>query len=96
MNLQIKILVCLGALLAVAATTNALKRYEYSRAKVTALVVDEAGKPVVGAKVSCSFCEAYDANKVVRSEGLTDSEGKFVADGFCGGVYGASLKMDGF
>ena len=78
MTIKTKILICLGALLGVAATINQL---ELPLAKVTVRVLDEEHNPVSDAKVRFGFRERLEANKDVFVVGQTNREGLFTAEG---------------
>lgn len=74
------ILICLGALLGVAAAVN---RLELPTAKVTVQVLDEDRKPVSGATVRFGFRERLAANEDVFIVGQTNVEGLFTGEGGC-------------
>ena len=85
------------ALLTVAASTNEIiKQSEFSKSKVTAMVVDESHNPVNETMVTLFYCEARNPNAIVKVEGLTDKEGKFAGEGYCSGNYGVNIRKDGF
>jgi hypothetical protein len=85
------------ALLTVAAVTKEmLTQREFQKSKVTVIVFDESHKPVSGTKVTLFYCEARNPNAIVKVEGLTDKEGKFIGEGYCSGSYGVDIRKDGF
>lgn len=80
MTMKMKILICLGALLGVAAVKT---QFELPLAKVTVRVLDEAQKPLPGAQVSLGFKNRLTSDDVfVRGE--TDSDGRFTGEGGAG------------
>jgi hypothetical protein len=96
-NMKTRIIICLGALAAVASTNNFITNaFERPTAKVTAKIVDEAGVPVIGANVRFVFSGAMDDNAIVNVEGLTDIQGQFTGEGHCRGDFGASVSKEGF
>ncbi|MEQ1936336.1 MAG: hypothetical protein ABL962_20970 [Fimbriimonadaceae bacterium] len=72
------------------------KRIELPKVRVTTEVLDEQAAAVVGATVKMVFGTAYDANEIVRVEGITNAEGKFVGQGYTGGTFGASVGKAGY
>lgn len=92
-----KTIICLGSLLAIAATTNIVgKQIELPKARITALVVDEKGSPISGAKVKLVFAEANNANAIVNVEGITGNDGIFAGEGYSDGSYGAAITKNGY
>ncbi len=88
--MKIKIIVCLAALLAIAATNVAVNRFELPVAKVNVRVVGEDEQPIPNANVSLNFDD-----KIVR--GTTDPEGLFTAEGRCGITgLGSDIRKDGY
>jgi hypothetical protein len=94
MTMKTKILICLAALLGVAATVN---RLELPLAKVTVRVLDEQRNPVSGATVRLGFRERLAATKDVFIAGQTNDDGTFTGEGGCdpSGV-GLDINKSGF
>ncbi|MBA4136600.1 MAG: hypothetical protein C0518_04710 [Opitutus sp.] len=80
MTMKTKSLICLGALLGVAAVKT---QFELPLAKVTVRVLDEAQRPLPGAQVSLGFKNRLTSDDVfVR--GQTDADGRFTGEGGAG------------
>ncbi len=80
MTMKTKILICLGALLAVAAVKA---QFELPLAKVTVRVLDEEQQPLSGAHVTLGFKNRLTGDDVfVR--GQTDADGRFTGEGGVG------------
>ena len=95
MTMKTKIVICLGALLAVAATNVLIKQVMSPRAKLTIKVLDEAGHPFPNATVQLNFRDAITREgKVV--EGKTDADGLFSGEGGSDGQIGGSVRLDGY
>jgi hypothetical protein len=77
MTMKTKIIVCLGALLCVAA---AVQQVGWPVAKLTVRVVGEQGEPIAGSKVKIGFREKF-SNRDERTIGETDARGEFTAEG---------------
>ena len=91
-----KIIGTVTALLGLVAVVAAEKRIQLPKVRVTAEVVDEQGAAVAGATVKLVFGAPYNANDIVRVEGNTNTEGRFVGQGHTGGTFGASVNKEGF
>ena len=90
-------IICLGAFVAVAATTNiTVNTLERPKAKVTARIVDENGKPITDAHVRFAFSGAMDDTAVVKVEGTTDAQGEFSGEGHCRRDIGTSVTKDSY
>ncbi len=87
--MKIRIIILLAALLAVAAATNVVNRFETPTVKVTVKVIGEDQQPIKGANVSLGF-----GNTSVS--GATDINGLFTGEGRCRGDYGSSVTKEGF
>ena len=93
MTMKIKILICLGALLGVAAVVN---RVELPAAKVALRVLDEAGSPLPQATVRLGFRERLTGNDVFVT-GSSDSNGLFTAEGGCApSGMGSEIRKEGY
>lgn len=92
-----KRIIYLAALLAIAAAAKIVaKQLELPKARVTALVVDEQGSPMSGAKVKLVFGEPTNANAIVKVEGVTGNDGIFAGEGYSDGSYGADITKNNF
>ena len=81
MTMKTKVLICLGALLAVAAAVDVVKNHlELPKAKLTVRVTDEQGQPVQGASVSLVFKNPLTAAPIVV-KGISDTDGCVSAEG---------------
>ena len=90
-----KLLVCLAALLAVAATNVVVKQFEPLKAKLTAKVLDESGNPFPNIDVQIGF-EDPKTRRMVYAKGKTDTDGLFTAEGDCDGSMAGGLQKDGY
>ena len=96
-NMKTKILICLSALLAVAATTNVIVgKFELPAAKVTIKVLDENQQPLANANVWLTFKDRVTF-KDLNIRGLTGANGLFTGEGGCdaSGV-GCGITKDGY
>lgn len=75
--MKTKLFICLGALLAIAAT---VQQVGWPLAKLTVHVVGEQGEPIPGADVTISFREKL-SDQNAWAVGKTDNEGNFTAEG---------------
>ena len=96
MTMKTKLLICLAALLGVAAVDAVKKLSTLPKLRVTARVIDESGNPMSGALVSFVFGEPNNAKAIVKVEGVTRSDGLFTGEGYSDGSYGAGISKDGF
>ena len=87
--MKTKMIILLAALLAVAATTNVVNRFETPMVKITVKVVGEDQQVIKDANVLFGF-----GNSSVS--GVTDIKGLFTGEGRCHGDYGLSITKDGF
>lgn len=92
MIMKTKIFICLGALLAVAAT---VQQVGWPLAKLTVRVFDEQGKPVSGAKVKIGFREKL-SDRYARAIGETDAQGEFTAEGHSDKRLLSGASKDGY
>jgi len=92
MTIKTKILICLGALLAVGA---AVQQVGSPLAKMTVRVVDEDGKPVSKAKVEIGFREKL-SDRYARAFGETNTEGEFTAEGHSDKRLLSGASKDGY
>jgi hypothetical protein len=92
--MKTSILILVGVFFSV--MVQAANQIELPKFRVTAQVLDEQGKPISAAEIELIFGEPFDANAIVKIEGLTDSEGKFTGEGHSGGSYGARIRKKGF
>ena len=95
MTMKTKLLICLGALLCVAAVDGVKRRTEMPRAKLTVKVLDEQGAPMAGAMVTLNFMEPATRN-AIQVEGLTNAEGIFSGEGQTDGVMSGGVNKEGF
>jgi hypothetical protein len=77
MTMKTKIIICLGALLGVAA---AVQQVGWPVAKLTVRVIGEQGEPIAGAKAKIGFREKL-SDRDERAVGDTDARGEFTAEG---------------
>jgi hypothetical protein len=96
MTMKTKMLICLCALLGVAAADATRRLTMLPKVRITAKVVDEMGNPISGALVKFVFGESHDAKAIVKVEGLTAEGGLFTGEGYSDGSYGASITKEGF
>ena len=95
--MKIKIfLICLGALLAVAATNVVVNHFELPAAKVTVKVLDENQQPIANANVWLTFKD-HITFKDLNVRGMTDANGLFAGEGGCdaSGI-GCSITKKGY
>jgi hypothetical protein len=90
-----KLLVCLAALLAVAATNEVVKQFEPLKAKLTVKVLDETGQPFSNVDVQIGF-EDPKTRREVYTNGKTDADGLFTAEGTCDGSMAGGIQRDGY
>jgi hypothetical protein len=95
--MNIKFIICLSALLAVAATTNVtVGKFELPAAKVTIKVLDENQQPLADANVWLTFKDRGTFEDL-NVRGLTGANGLFTGEGGCdaSGV-GCGITKDGY
>ena len=90
-----KLLICLTALLAVAATDVVVKQFEPLKAKLTVKVLDEAGRPFPNIDVQIGF-EDPKTRRNIYVKGRTDTDGFFTAEGACDGSMAGGIQKDGY
>lgn len=95
MTMKTKLLICLGALLCVAAVDAVKRRTEMPRAKLIVKVLDEQGAPMSGAMVTFNFMDPATRN-AIQVEGLTNAEGIFSGEGQTDGVMSGGVNKEGF
>ena len=93
--MKTKILICLIALLAVAATNVAVGQFELPKVKLTVKVLDEAGNPFHNAEVQLNFQDPI-THKGVLIQGNTDVSGLFTKEGNCNGMIGGCVQKSGY
>jgi len=93
--MKTKLLLCLMALFAVAATNVVVKELEPFRAKLTVKVLDEAGQPFPGVDVQVGF-EDPKTRRNVYANGMTDAYGLYTAEGICDGSTAGGIRKDGY
>jgi len=93
--MKIKLLVCLTALLAVAATNEVVKQFEPLKAKLTVKVLDESGQPFPNVDVQIGF-EDPTTRRNVYVKGKTDTDGLFSGEGVCDGIMAGGIQKDGY
>jgi len=91
-----KIIVCIGALLCLAAAKVINDELAMPIAKVTLRVIDEDSHPVAGAKVRFGFTGKYDVKEIVYGEGLTNADGIYTGEGPTTSQLGADITRDGY
>jgi hypothetical protein len=67
----------------------------YPKAKLTAHVIDEDGKPVSGANVLFGFTQQFQGDDAYV-QGLTDSNGNFTGEGYTYGMLGTKVIKEGY
>jgi hypothetical protein len=95
MTMKTKLLICLGALLCVAAVDAVKNKVEMPRAKLTVKVLDEQGAPMSAAMVTLNFMDPATRN-AIPVEGLTNAEGTFSGEGQTDGVMSGGVNKEGF
>lgn len=93
--MKIKLLACVLALLAVAATNEVVNHFEPLKAKLTVKVLDEAGHPFPNIDVQIGF-EDPKTRRNVYTNGKTDTDGLFTAEGVCDGSMAGGIQKDGY
>lgn len=93
--MKTKLLICLGALLGVAAADAVKNKVEMPRAKLTVKVFEEQGVPMAGAKVTFNFMDPTTRN-AIQVEGLTNAEGLFSGEGQTDGAMSGGVTKEGF
>jgi hypothetical protein len=96
MTMKSKILICVGAILCIAAAKVVNNELSLPEAKVTARIIGEDGQPIAGAKVRFVFAGKYDEKQIVYVEGLTDGNGLFTGEGATTGQLGTDITKDGY
>jgi hypothetical protein len=96
MTMKTKILICLGALLGVAAVDVVKNAIELPRVKVTAKVTDEQGVPITDATVFFAFADQFSTREIIKVQGNTDSVGEFAAEGHSDGMLGTRVQKHGY
>jgi len=76
MTMKTKLLICLSALLCIAAVDAVKNKVEMPRASLTVKVLDEQGAPMTDAKVTLNFMDPATRN-AIQVEGLTNTVGIF-------------------
>ena len=96
MTMKTRILICLGALLAVAAVDSVKNHLEIPKAKVNVKVMDEQGNPVPGAGVSLVFKNPLSATPM-QVKGISNAEGCFSAEGGADAAgIGCDIQKEGY
>ena len=95
MTMKTKLLICLGALLGVAAVDAVKNKVEMPRAKLTVRVMNEQGAPMPDALVTFNFMDPARRN-AIQVEGLTNAEGTFSGEGQTDGVMSGGVSKEGF
>jgi hypothetical protein len=93
--MKTKLLICLGALLCIAAAAAVKRRTEMPRAKLTVKVLDEQGVPMPGAMVTFNFMNPTTRD-AIQVEGLTNAEGIFSGEGQTDGVMSGGVNKEGY
>jgi len=91
-TMKTKILICLGALLGIAAT---VQQVGWPLAKLTVHALDEQGQPVPGAKVRIWFREKL-SDRDARKDGETNALGEFTAEGYSDMKLGSDCIKKGY
>ena len=92
MTIKTKTLICLGALLGIAATAQ---QVGWPLAKLTVHVVDEQGAAVPDAEVKIGFREKL-SDRTAWAIGRTDNEGNFTAEGHSDIRLAGSVRKEGY
>ena len=87
--LALSVLVVVGAL-------GQNSKWELPKARVSVRVIDEAQSPITSASVRAVFSSSTNHTDIVPAEGLTDSLGQFIGEGYTDGVIGSWLSKDGY
>lgn len=95
MTMNTKLIICLAALLGVAALERATSEVKMPRSRFNVLVLDEAGAPMSGATVHVVFMNSATRDDVPQ-QGDTGPDGLFVAEGFTDGTLGGGITKSGF
>jgi hypothetical protein len=95
MTMKTKLLICLGALLGVAAVDVVKNKVEMPHAKLTVKVMDEQGAPMPGAVVTLTFMDPATRNGV-PVEGSTNTEGMYSGEGQTDGAMGGMVNKEGY
>lgn len=95
MTTQTKLLICMVALLCVAAVDAVKRRTEMPRAKLTVKVLDEQGAPLSDVNVTLTFMDPKTRDGV-PVDGRTNAEGLFSGEGYTDGVMGGSVNKEGY
>jgi len=95
MTMKTKLLICLGALLGVAAVDVVKNKIEMPRAKLTVKVMDEQGASMPSALVTFNFMDPATRN-AIQIEGLTNAAGNFSGEGQTDGVMSGGVSKEGF
>ena len=93
--MKTKIIICLAALLGVAAVDVAKKQFELPKARLTVKVADEQGNPVSGANVNLVFQDPI-TREGAPINGRTDALGVFSAEGGSNSRVGGNVQKDGY
>lgn len=95
-----RIIMLFAASLVIFHNADARITYEIARkgalAKVVIQVVDQDGVAVQGAKIWGAFTTGSGFNDYAMIEGLTNNEGKFVAQGRCNELLRVDITKDGY
>lgn len=95
MTMKTKLLICLAALLGVAALERATSEIKMPRARFNVLVLDEAGAPMPDATVQVIFMDPMTRQDAPQ-QGTTGADGLFAAEGYTEGTFGAGVTKPGF
>lgn len=95
MNMKTKLLICLAALLGIAALEKAQETV-MPRTRFTVKVLSEDNKPMPGATVTVYFTDPV-TRQDRPEQGTTNDQGLYLAEGyFAGGPLGGSVTQKGF
>ena len=95
MTMRTKLLICLCALLCVAAADATRRNVDMPRARLSVKVLDEQGIPMPGALVTLNFMDPATRN-AVQVEGVTSADGLFSGEGQTDGIMSGGVTKDGF
>lgn len=95
MTMKTKLLICLAALLGIAAAAVVKNKVEMPSARLTVKVMDEQGAPMPGASVTLTFMDPATRNGV-PVEGSTNAEGVYSGEGQTDGAMGGMVNKEGY
>lgn len=95
MTMKTKLLICLAALLGVAAHERATQEIKMPRSRFNVRVLDEAGAPMPDALVQVVFMDPITRQDAPQ-QGITGADGLFALEGYTDGTLGGGVTKPGF